>query len=75
MMDGRRPVFVDVCSDHMSKDQRATVLSIESQLRSFLMIIMAPLFGFIADTFSISSLFLGIGIIILIFNRFLTFNE
>ena len=75
MKDGRRPVFVDVCSDHMSKDQRATVLSIESQLRAFLMIIMAPLFGFIADTFSISSLFLGIGVLILIFNRFLIFNK
>ena len=75
MMDGRRPVFVDVCSDYMDKEQRATVLSIESQARAFLMIVMAPFFGWVADTLSISVLFLGIGIFILIFNRFLKFQN
>ncbi len=71
MKDARRPVFVDVCSDYMTKDQRATVLSIESQIRALLMVIMAPAFGWIADTYSIGDLFFGIGTLLLIVNRML----
>ena len=71
MKDARRPVFVDVCSDYMTKDQRATVLSIESQIRALLMVVMAPLFGWIADTYSIGDLFFGIGTLLLIVNRLL----
>lgn len=69
MKDARRPVFLDVCSDYMDKDQRATVLSIESQIRALLMVILAPLFGWIADSYSIEVLFLGIGIVLLFVNR------
>lgn len=72
MMDSRRPVFVDVSSDFMKRDQRVTVLSIESQIRALLMIVMAPLFGWIADAFSLTVLFLIIGIVLLIANRFLS---
>jgi len=69
LMDARRPVFFDVCSDNMKKEQRATVLSVESQIRAVLMIIMAPFFGLIAETLSISFLFLLIGILLLFVNR------
>ncbi len=72
MMDARRPVFVDVSSDYMKKEQRVTVLSIESQIRALLMVMMAPLFGWIADTFSLTILFLIIGVVLLIANRFLS---
>lgn len=71
MRDSRRTVFVDVCSDYMHKDQRATVLSIENQLYSLIVIVFAPLFGWIADTFSISGLFIGIGILLIVINRFI----
>lgn len=71
LKDARRPVFVDVCSDHMDRDQRATVLSIESQIGALLMVIFAPLFGWVADVFSISFLFLIIGVVVLLFNRML----
>ncbi|MDM8534900.1 hypothetical protein QUF55_09400, partial [Clostridiaceae bacterium HSG29] len=71
LKDARRPVFVDVCGDNMEKSQRATVLSVDSQIRSFIVIIIAPLFGYIADNYSISILFLIIGVLILISNRFL----
>ncbi|MDD2592000.1 MAG: MFS transporter [Erysipelotrichaceae bacterium] len=71
MTDARRPTFLEVSSDHMDKEQRVTVLSIESQLRAFFMMIFAPVFGFIAETVSLSALFLMIGIIMLIANRFL----
>lgn len=75
MMDARRPVFVDVCSNHMDVKQRVTVLSVESQIRALIMIIIAPVFGWIADHYSISILFLGIGLTLLVINRFLSQNS
>ena len=71
LKDGRRPLAVDVFGDYMRKNERATVMSIESQVRSFFMIVLAPLFGYIADRFSIATLFFVIGLSILILNRFL----
>jgi len=46
-------------------------MSIESQVGSFFMIVLAPLFGYIADRFGIAILFFVIGVSILILNRFL----
>ena len=66
-----RPLVVDVFGDYMKRDERATVMSIESQSRSFLMVILAPIFGFIAHRFSIAVLFFLIGVFVLIFNRFI----
>lgn len=75
LKDARKPVFVDVCGDYMDKNERATVLSIESQLISLFTVILAPLFGFIADRFSINVLFLCVGVLILVANRFLGVNH
>jgi MFS family permease len=69
LKDARRPLVVDVFGDYMKKDERATVMSVESQIRSFFMIILAPLFGYIAHSFSISILFFMIGVFILILGR------
>jgi len=71
LKDGRRPLAVDVFGDYMKKNERATVISIESQVGSFFMIVLAPLFGYIADRFGIAMLFLVIGLSILVLNRFL----
>ncbi|MDD2585741.1 MAG: MFS transporter [Syntrophomonadaceae bacterium] len=71
LKDGRRPLFLDVCADHMSKDERATAMSVDSMLAALFMVVFGPLFGFIADHFSIGILFLFIGILILVTNRFL----
>ncbi len=73
--DGRRPIFVDVCGDHMEKRERATVLSVDSQLKALFTIILAPAFGFIADKYSIGTLFLSIAIFIVIVNRFLRVSK
>lgn len=73
--DARRPLFVDVCSDNMNKNERATTMSIDSMLTAIFTIVFAPLFGYIADTFSISTLFLFIGISIFIVNRFLDISK
>ncbi len=71
LKDGRRPLAVDVFGDYMERDERATVMSIESQVGSLFMIALAPLFGYIADRFGIATLFFVIGLSILILNRFL----
>jgi predicted MFS family arabinose efflux permease len=71
LKDGRRPLAVDVFGDYMKKNERATVMSIESQVGSLFMIVLAPLFGYIADRFGIAILFFVIGLLILILNRFL----
>jgi len=71
LKDGRRPLAVDVFGDYMERDKRATVMSIESQVGSLFMILLAPLFGYIADRFSIAALFFVVGLSILVLNRFL----
>jgi len=65
----RRPISVDYLGDIMKKEQRATMLSVEAQIKSVLVFIFAPLFGLIAD-FNIPILFLGIGILMVIVNFF-----
>jgi len=69
LKDARRPLFVDVCGNHMNKSERATVLLMDSQIRAIITILFAPIFGFIADEFGLEILFLMIGIIMLIINR------
>ena len=71
LKDGRRPLAVDVFGDRMRKTERATVLSVESQARSLFMILLAPVFGYIADVFGISKLFFMVGLFLLVLNRFL----
>lgn len=75
LKDARRPLFVDVCGDNMKKDERATALSVDSMLASLFMVIFAPLFGLIADHISMAALFLIIGVLMLISNRFLHIAE
>jgi MFS family permease len=70
LMDIRKPIFVDACDDYMDKHQRATVLSIASQLRALFTIIMAPLVGFIADKFGLGPVMLGLGILLLLLYSF-----
>ncbi|MDA3813428.1 MAG: MFS transporter [Candidatus Cloacimonetes bacterium] len=58
----RRPMFVDVIGDMMEKDQRATVLSVENQLTAIFTIVFAPIFGYIADNYSFTALFIIIAV-------------
>ena len=67
----RRPIAIDFLGDIMSKDQRATILSVEALLKSILVVIFAPLFGYIAEVYSIGVLFLWLGIFTLFINFFL----
>ncbi|MBD3350364.1 MAG: hypothetical protein GF364_02655 [Candidatus Lokiarchaeota archaeon] len=67
----RRPMTVDYIATISEKDKRATILSVESLLKSILVVILAPLFGFIADITSIPFLFVIVGIGSIIINRLL----
>lgn len=69
LKDMRKPIFVDVCDDFMENNQRATVLSIESQLKSVFVVLMAPLVGIIADTFGIQYVMLVISIFMTLFYK------
>lgn len=75
LKDTRRPVFVDAIGDIMKKKERVTTLSIESQLRALFVAVFAPLFGLVADKFSISVLFVIIGAFLSILNRFLSLTS
>lgn len=75
LKDSRRPIFVDVCGDIMKKNERATVMSVDSQIKSILVIILAPVFGFISDALNIEILFLIISVFMIILNRFLIIKE
>ncbi|MBF4693732.1 MFS transporter [Fusibacter ferrireducens] len=75
LIDSRRPVFVDIIGDHLEKDQRATVLSIESQLKSFIVICVAPLSGAIADHFGFTAVFIFLSVLMLILLQFFSVTK
>lgn len=49
----RKPIFVDEVDEHIKKSERATILSLSSQLKSLLLMVFAPLLGYIADHFGL----------------------
>lgn len=68
LKDIRKPVFVDICDDYMEKHQRATALSVESQIKAMITIVLAPLLGGIAEYFGVSSmLFTASGMMLVAF--------
>jgi len=75
MKDTRRPIFVDISGDWMNREERATVMSLDSQLRSLVTIIAAPMAGLMADMFSIPVMFLVFGILILLTSKTVYITE
>lgn len=49
----RKPIFVEEIDCYIAKTNRALTLSISSQLKSLFIIVLAPLTGYVADTFGI----------------------
>jgi MFS family permease len=49
LMNLRRPVATAAISHRADRSQRATILSVESQLRALVMTVVAPTLGYIAD--------------------------
>jgi hypothetical protein len=61
--------------DKIEIKQRTTILSVESQLRTIFVIVFAPLFGFIAEAFSIDFLFYILSIAMIVLNFLLLKGE
>ena len=61
--NARTPLFLELAAGRMKKEERVTILSIKSQLKVIFMMIVTPAFGWIAEEYSISMLFLIIGIL------------
>ncbi|HPJ69556.1 MAG TPA: hypothetical protein PLF44_01600, partial [Candidatus Mcinerneyibacteriales bacterium] len=75
LKDSRRPLLVQAIGDLAQKEGRATVLSVESQLKSLLTILFAPLFGLLAQTVSIPFAFLILGGIMALLSFVLKIQE
>ena len=58
-----RPILVSLYDEFSGDGDQATILSIESQTKSSGMLILAPIVGFVADSFGIASA-LGVGALI-----------
>lgn len=62
----RKPIIVQSIGDNTDKNKRATTLSIDSQLTSIFVIILAPLLGLVADNYSIKIAFISLGLLIIL---------
>ncbi len=59
----RKPIMVEKIGDCSSSDQRASILSVESQLTSIFIIVLAPVLGFLFDQYGFEYPFIIIGLI------------
>jgi MFS family permease len=72
----RKPVMIEEIGNASDKTKRASVLSIEAQLSSLLLVIFAPIIGALAD-YNMRLMFIVVGIImfmIFLFNQFYNFK-
>lgn len=60
MMNIRKPIMVERIGNVTDKEKRATILSVEAQTSSLLIVIFAPLIGYVAE-YSMSLLFMIFG--------------
>jgi nitrate reductase gamma subunit len=64
--DARKPLYIDVIDDNMEKEERATMLSLGSQLKSIFTVVIAPAIGYVADTYSLSKGFVALALLLLV---------
>ncbi len=64
----RRPLGVGYIGGLIDKDQRATMLSVESQCKALLTLALAPLLGYIADSLSIAAMFVAVAVMMVLAN-------
>ncbi len=69
MMNTRRPMMVERIGNVTHKDMRASVLSVESQMTSLLIAILAPLIGLLAE-YSMSVMFFVFGSLMIVIFAF-----
>lgn len=62
----RKPLIIEKIGDATIDSKRASVLSIESQFTSLLIVVFAPLLGYIADVYSIAMMLSIVGLIMIV---------
>jgi MFS family permease len=62
----RKPIFIDELDNDMPKTQRATMLSIASQLKSLFVIIASPIIGWVSDTYGINYAIIGLAVFLML---------
>ncbi len=76
-MNLRKPVMIEEIGNATDKEKRASVLSIEAQLASLLLVIFAPIIGALAD-YNMKMMFIVVGAIMISiygFNQFWNFKK
>ena len=71
----RKPMVVGFLGDRIENRQRATVLSVHSQLRSLFGMIIAPIFGLLADNLGLPAIFFFAFALLAVTGLFLSFGE
>lgn len=77
LLNIRRPLMVELVGNASDPGKRASVLSVESQMTSLLVVIFAPLLGYVADQ-SMKLMFILISVIMVgffVYNTFFTKHE
>ena len=64
LQNARRPIFVTALDDVMVPEYRATLLSSESQARSWCYALVSVALGFAADAFGLSAVFASVAILL-----------
>jgi MFS family permease len=76
-MNLRKPVMIEEIGNATDKEKRASVLSIEAQLASLLLVVFAPIIGALAD-YNMKLMFIVVGAIMISiygFNQFWNFKK
>lgn len=60
LLNVRKPIMVERIGDEAKQEERAMILSVESQLTSLLIFVFAPILGYTYDTYGIEIVFMFI---------------
>ncbi|NLY08249.1 MAG: hypothetical protein GXZ16_08585, partial [Spirochaetales bacterium] len=60
----RKPIFIDEIDDNIDKTERATVLSIASQIKSIFLAVLSPILGFVAQRFGLGMAMAALSVVL-----------
>jgi arginine exporter protein ArgO len=66
LLNIRKPFMVEQIGDATMSEKRASVLSIDSQITSLLIIVFAPLLGWISDQFGLDTMFIIVAVALVV---------
>ena len=75
LQNSRRPMAVTYISNYIPDVSMTTGLSVESQMKTFFIIIISPVIGFLADSFGVAFAFMGISALMAIAYIFAKVNK